>query len=130
MSLNPRLSKPKLLMETGSKKMELKKRKRDDKAGQKPKGAKKHVPGKVARAPEKAQEKWAKKENQTATNADKNEPKSAKERRLASKVCVCVSVSVRCLCILNLNACCYLQALQCFQFLRLSLILQEDFANI
>ncbi|XP_078149076.1 pumilio 24 [Carex rostrata] len=72
-------------METGSKKMELKKRKRDDKAGQKPKGAKKHVPGKVARAPEKAQEKWAKKENQTATNADKNEPKSAKERRLASK---------------------------------------------
>jgi hypothetical protein len=74
-------------METGSIKMEvLKKRKRDDKAGLKSKGAKSHLPGKVARVPEKAQDKGSKKEKHTATKAEKKEPKSAKERRLANKV--------------------------------------------
>jgi hypothetical protein len=73
-------------METGGKKMDLKKRKRDDKAGLKSKGAKGHVSGKVARAPHNAQERGSKKEKHTATKAEKKEPQSAKERRLATKV--------------------------------------------
>ncbi|KAJ4819206.1 Pumilio [Rhynchospora pubera] len=69
-------------MATGGKKMESKKRKRDD---QKPKGGKNQVLGKVARKPGKAQEKGFNKEKHVVTKVEKKEPKSAKERRLASK---------------------------------------------
>ncbi|KAJ1686017.1 hypothetical protein LUZ63_017407 [Rhynchospora breviuscula] len=69
-------------MATGGKKMESKKRKRDD---QKLKGGKNQVLGKVARKPEKAQEKGFNKEKHVVTKVEKKEPKSAKERRLASK---------------------------------------------
>lgn len=105
--------------------MESKKRKRADKAEQKPKGGKKRVPGKVARAPEKAREKASKKGKITVTKPEKKEPKYAKERRLAAKV-LSLSLRGRCLRIVCVFVCvvwvvcfssaCSLASLVCYIF--------------